>query len=197
MINNQGLLTQVSAGDLTYGMLSYHPNLLVSQITHGNGMVETQSNDPNDMRRPAALAASGPYASPEAANAPESAKAKMIPSDGPARALEGAAEGAAVAIAGKSAIKALGLGGDRAGEMETKGSQEVINEESGIDEGESRDFDTRGLERQLAAHEQKLEVYRKNPEAHDNKEFLKNAPSEEARKRIVEGRIKSLERQIA
>lgn len=59
----QGLLTGVSANNVSYGTLSYHPNLLVSQINHTNGMVETQSNDPNQMRRPSALAASGPYAS--------------------------------------------------------------------------------------------------------------------------------------
>ncbi len=60
---NQGLLTSVSANSVSYGTLFYHPNLLVSQINHGNGMVETQTNDPNDMGRPSALAASGPYAS--------------------------------------------------------------------------------------------------------------------------------------
>jgi RHS repeat-associated protein len=58
----QGLLTSVTANGTTYGTLSYHPNLLVSQIAHGNGMTETQSNDPNDMRRPAALSASGTFA---------------------------------------------------------------------------------------------------------------------------------------
>jgi hypothetical protein len=33
-------------------LLAYHPNLLVSQVAHGNGI-----------RRPLALAATGPYAS--------------------------------------------------------------------------------------------------------------------------------------
>jgi hypothetical protein len=35
---------------------------MVSQITHGNGVTETQGNDPNQMRRPSSLSASGPYA---------------------------------------------------------------------------------------------------------------------------------------
>ena len=59
---NQGLLTGVSANGVSYGTLSYHSNLLVSQVTHGNGVMETQGNDPNQMRRPSSLSASGPYA---------------------------------------------------------------------------------------------------------------------------------------
>ena len=59
----QGLLTGVTDGVTTYGTLSYHPNLLVSQIAHGNGVTETQGNDPNQMRRPSSLAAAGAYAS--------------------------------------------------------------------------------------------------------------------------------------
>ncbi len=59
----QGLLTSVTDGVTTYGTLSYHPNLLVSQILHGNGVTETQGNDPNQMRRPSSLSASGAYAS--------------------------------------------------------------------------------------------------------------------------------------
>ncbi len=59
----QGLLTGVASGATTYGTIAYYPNLLVSQIAHGNGVTETQGNDPNEMRRPSSLAASGPWAS--------------------------------------------------------------------------------------------------------------------------------------
>ncbi len=59
----QGLLTEVKSGALTYGSLFYHPNLLVSQVTHANNVIETQTNDPNGMRRPAALTTSGPVPS--------------------------------------------------------------------------------------------------------------------------------------
>ncbi|HEX3555793.1 MAG TPA: hypothetical protein VIA62_21455, partial [Thermoanaerobaculia bacterium] len=58
----QGLLTGVSAGATTYGTISYHPSLMVSQVVHGNGVVETQGNDPFSMRRPASEGAAGPYA---------------------------------------------------------------------------------------------------------------------------------------
>ena len=59
----QGLLTGVTSGATTYGTLSYYPNLLVSQVSHGNGVTEMQTNDPNEMSRPASLSASGSYAS--------------------------------------------------------------------------------------------------------------------------------------
>ena len=57
----QSLLTSVSSGALTYGTLSYYPNLLVSQVVHRNGVIETQGNDPNEIRRPSSLAASGSF----------------------------------------------------------------------------------------------------------------------------------------
>jgi hypothetical protein len=53
-----------------------------------------------------------------------------------------------------------------------------------------------GLRRQLEAHQEKLEQYKADPDAFDNKDFLKNAPDEEARQRIIEGRIRKLQGQI-
>ena len=52
------------------------------------------------------------------------------------------------------------------------------------------------LQRQSEAHRQKLSAYRRNPEAHDNRGLLENAPSESVRESIIEGRIRSLESQI-
>jgi hypothetical protein len=54
----------------------------------------------------------------------------------------------------------------------------------------------RSLEERLAEHRAKLDAYRRNPDSFDNKDFLKNAPSEEVRKRIIDGRIKHLEQEI-
>jgi len=45
-------------------------------------------------------------------------------------------------------------------------------------------------------HRQKINQYRQNPEGFDNKGVLKNAPSPEIRQRIIEGRIKHLEKEI-
>jgi hypothetical protein len=58
----QGLLTGVT-GAVSYGTLTYHPNLLVNQVAHANGVAETQGNDPNEMRRPLSVGASGTYTS--------------------------------------------------------------------------------------------------------------------------------------
>lgn len=48
----------------------------------------------------------------------------------------------------------------------------------------------------LKEHEKKLADYKKDPLAHDNKGILKNAPNDEIRKKIYEGRIRELEKQI-
>ncbi len=53
-----------------------------------------------------------------------------------------------------------------------------------------------GLEKQIAEHERKLEEYIRNPEAHDNLGFLRNAPSEEIRQEIYQSRVRNLQHQI-
>jgi hypothetical protein len=52
-----------------------------------------------------------------------------------------------------------------------------------------------GLRRQIQLHRQKLANYRRNPDAFDNKGFLKNA-SPQRRDQIIKTRIRSLEHQI-
>ncbi|MBC6952035.1 hypothetical protein DWB58_29305 [candidate division KSB1 bacterium] len=54
----------------------------------------------------------------------------------------------------------------------------------------------RSLEKQIAEHKEKLAEYIKNPDAFDNKGFLKNAPSKEVRQKIIQTRIKHLESEI-
>jgi len=39
------------------GGITYHPNGMVNQVTHSNGVVDTQANDPDMMRRPSAISA--------------------------------------------------------------------------------------------------------------------------------------------
>jgi hypothetical protein len=55
---------------------------------------------------------------------------------------------------------------------------------------------SKGLEKQLEAHKKKLEDYKNNPDAFDNKGHLKNANDTAAREKIIQGRIKKLEAQI-
>jgi RHS repeat-associated protein len=50
-----GALTSVASGGTTWGSITYHPNGMVNQVTHSNGVVDTQAMDPAAIRRPASL----------------------------------------------------------------------------------------------------------------------------------------------
>ncbi|QMU63848.1 MAG: hypothetical protein GKR88_05785 [Flavobacteriaceae bacterium] len=52
------------------------------------------------------------------------------------------------------------------------------------------------LKKQITKHKKKLKNFKKNPDKYDNKKFLKNAPSEQVRDRIINSRIKHLEKEI-
>jgi RHS repeat-associated protein len=54
----------------------------------------------------------------------------------------------------------------------------------------------RSLQERLVEHVNKLRDFVKNPDAFDNKGFLKGAPSQEVRDRIIQGRVKHLEQEI-
>ena len=41
------------------GSISYHPNTMVNQVAHANGVTDTYGKDPNDMARPASISTSG------------------------------------------------------------------------------------------------------------------------------------------
>ncbi|RMG96564.1 MAG: hypothetical protein D6706_10060, partial [Chloroflexi bacterium] len=51
----------------------------------------------------------------------------------------------------------------------------------------------RSLEQNIAEHEKKLADYIANPDAFDNRGFLQNAPNEEIRQSIIQGRINHLQ----
>jgi hypothetical protein len=48
----------------------------------------------------------------------------------------------------------------------------------------------------LKEHEKKLADYKANPGKYDNKDILKNAPNDDIRQKIINGRIKELQDQI-
>ncbi|WP_104398552.1 RHS repeat-associated core domain-containing protein [Vibrio penaeicida] len=54
----------------------------------------------------------------------------------------------------------------------------------------------KSLNQRIDEHKEKLEAYKKDPDAFDNKGFLKNAPSDEIRQRIIDGRVRHLEKEI-
>jgi hypothetical protein len=51
-------------------------------------------------------------------------------------------------------------------------------------------------EKLIKEHMEKLEDYKANPYKYDNKGILKNAPNDEVRQNIIDGRLKALEKQI-
>jgi RHS repeat-associated protein len=44
------------------GSITYHPNLMVNQVAHGNTLTDTYANDPNSMRRPGSIMVTSPTA---------------------------------------------------------------------------------------------------------------------------------------
>ncbi|NOI65479.1 FG-GAP-like repeat-containing protein [Vibrio sp. 99-8-1] len=52
------------------------------------------------------------------------------------------------------------------------------------------------LTKRIEEHKKKLEEYKNNPDAFDNKSYLKNAPNSEIRQRIIDGRVRHLEKEI-
>jgi hypothetical protein len=54
----------------------------------------------------------------------------------------------------------------------------------------------RSLQQQIDEHQVKLGEYMANPDAYDNLGYLKNAPTEEIRQQIIQGRIQHLQTEI-
>ena len=52
------------------------------------------------------------------------------------------------------------------------------------------------FEKQIATHTQKLKDFKANPMKFDNKGFLKNAPNDAVRQKIIQGRINHLQQEI-
>ncbi len=54
----------------------------------------------------------------------------------------------------------------------------------------------KGLKEHIKEHKTKLKEYIKDPYSQDNKGYLKNAPNQEIKNRIINGRIKHLNNEI-
>ncbi|WP_262410880.1 VENN motif pre-toxin domain-containing protein [Duffyella gerundensis] len=87
------------------------------------------------------------------------------------------------------------LGGSGSG---TPGGWGPEDEEHGRDKNlsTSDQRSIKSLEEQIRLHEDKLEAYKKNPDSFDNKGYLQNAPNEQVKQRIIDGRIRHLEQKI-
>ena len=55
-LHNRGLLSEMPG---YAGTITYHPNSLLRNVAHANGVIDTWHNDPNDMARPRQIFASG------------------------------------------------------------------------------------------------------------------------------------------
>lgn len=53
---DNGLLQRVELMGMPYAKLAYAPNLTVSQVVHGNGVVDTIATDPKNLARPRSIA---------------------------------------------------------------------------------------------------------------------------------------------
>ena len=90
-------------------------------------------------------------------------------------------EGAGYFVAVGGAVKAV---------KAVKASKSAVN----LTKSQQKSIGT--LKNRITEHKQKLDAYKRNPDAFDNKEFLKNAPNEQVRQRIIDGRVRHLEKEI-
>jgi hypothetical protein len=111
----------------------------------------------------------------------------------------GAAVGAAVVgtIAGSWSLVANGLTTLESAEPEESHSPDIedVDPLSQLSPEDRRSV--RSLEKRLIEHREKLDAYREDPDAFDNENLLRDAPSEEIRERIIRGRIRHLEQEIS
>jgi RHS repeat-associated protein len=70
----------------------------------------------------------------------------------------------------------------------------LVHNDGGLTPEQQRSL--RSLQARSAEHQAKLDAYRANPDAFDNEGRLKNAPTPEIRQRIIDGRIKHLQKEI-
>jgi len=89
---------------------------------------------------------------------------------------------------------ALGKLGGGLGEAEAATGKAASNAEKLLERSQSRAL--RSLERQVAEHRQKLADYKANPEAYDNLGHLKKAPTPEIKQKIIDSRVRHLEKEI-
>ncbi len=113
------------------------------------------------------------FSGPDVANAPTSASTPIYESHGVRNIIAGTVGGAGVRGAGS--VLAISNTNNI-----TKAQQKSVN----------------SYRQRITEHQKKLTNYKANPNAYDNKGFLKKAPNEQVRQRIINGRVKHLEGEI-
>ena len=107
----------------------------------------------------------------------------------------------APAVIGASAVIAHGgtvatIGAVNAGTQLANAVMAMMGEGDNAQRIRSTEKSIRSLENRVAEHEKKLQDYIQNPDAFDNQGLLKNAPSEQIRQNIIQGRVNHLTSEI-
>jgi hypothetical protein len=76
------------------------------------------------------------------------------------------------------------------------GERDVVVAKGGVQLGKAELKSISSLESQIVKHESKLAEYIKDPMKFDNKGFLKNAPSDAIRQKIIQTRVNHLNQEI-
>ncbi len=103
---------------------------------------------------------------------------------------------------GMMGVAMAGLSSEAAGDDEvevvdtndTAEVEETTQEKADLSDSDRRSVDS--YERLIKEHEEKLDAYKRDPEAFDNKGILEKAPNDEVRQRIIDGRVRHLENEI-
>jgi RHS repeat-associated protein len=90
----------------------------------------------------------------------------------------------------------FGLAGGAVAATEARVGGEVIRGGIGRQTSSNPVKGIESLRERVAEHRQKLQDYIKNPDAYDNQDVLKNAPTPEIRQKMIEGRVRKLESEI-
>ena len=107
----------------------------------------------------------------------------------------------APAVVGASAVIAHGatvatIGAVNAGTQLGNAVMAMLGESDNTPRIRSTERSIHTLEKRVSQHEKKLQDYIQNPDAFDNQGLLKNAPSQQIRQNIIQGRIKHLTSEI-
>jgi RHS repeat-associated protein len=108
--------------------------------------------------------------------------------------------GATVTVAGGAALMTVGGSQVSQGAMGLGGNLALLssNNRGGSEERSQREIrkSISSLERNIGEHKATLQAYMEDPYAFDNQGFLRNAPNDEIRQSIINGRINHLQHEI-
>lgn len=102
---------------------------------------------------------------------------------------------------GTMGVAMAGLANEAAGDDSTEvfdtddeAAEETTQDSSELTRSQQRAVES--YEDLIREHEEKLEAYKSDPDAYDNKGFLKNAPNDEIRQKIIDSRVGHLQKEI-